>query len=125
MTDSSQIRQSSTILSKLKPNNVQFGRSQSHADLLASTKQRTTSNHSNGLGVSTSPSTPTTSSNNHIIPTSSKTPPSSATTALMMINKHHSNNSTSSLPSISNNHHHHHHHSNKISLSDKQHSNHT
>jgi len=136
LTDSSQIHQtsntpsvppSSSMLSKLRPNNVQFGRSQSQADLLVSSKQtqqRTISNNSFGVGASHSQSTSTTSSNDHIIPTTNKTPPSSATTALMMINKHHSNNPSSSLPTVSN-HHHHHHHANKISLSDKQHSNHT
>jgi hypothetical protein len=134
LTDSSQIRQtsnapsvpsSSTILSKLRPNNVQFGRSQSQADLPYSSKlsqQRTTSNNSLGTNVLSSPSTSATPSNDHLAPGVSKTPPSSATTALTMINKHYKNNSSSSLPTVSN---HHRHHANKISLSDKQYSNHT
>ena len=110
------------MLSKLRTSNLQFGRSQSQADLPSASKQtqqRITSNNLLVAGASPSPSTPTTPSNDHPRPTISKTPPSSATAALMMINKHHPNNSSSSsLPTISN-----HHHANKVSLSDKRYSN--
>ena len=119
---------SSTIATKLRPNHVHFNRSQSQADLIASSKlaqQRATSNNSLGLQSSPSPSTPATPSTDHIRTTICKTPPSSANAALMMINKHHpTNSSSSSLPSIST-HHHHHHHANKISLSDKHYSSHS
>ncbi|CAF1569831.1 unnamed protein product [Rotaria magnacalcarata] len=133
LTDSSQIRQtsntpsvpsSSTTLSKLGTRNIQFGRSQSHADLLSSPKlthQRTVSNNSLAMGAFPSSSTSTPPSSGHITPTLNKTSPSSATTALMMIHKNHSKNSSSSLPTISNRHHHTH----NISLSDKRYSNHT
>ncbi|CAF3357847.1 unnamed protein product [Rotaria sp. Silwood1] len=133
LTDSNQMRQtsntplvppSSTILSKLRTSNIQFGRSQSQADLLSSPKlahKRTISNNSLVVGAFPSPSTPTPPSSGHITPTLSKTPPSSTTTALMMIDKNHSKNSSSSLPTISNRYH----HTNKISLSDKRYSNHT
>ncbi|CAF4210161.1 unnamed protein product [Rotaria sp. Silwood2] len=133
LTDSNQSRQksntpsvppSSTTLSKLRTNNIQFGRSQSQADLLSSPKlthKRTISNNSLVVGAFPSPSTPTPPSSGHITPTLSKTPPSSTTTALMMIHKNHSKNSSSSLPTISSRHD----HANKISLSDKRYSNHT
>ncbi|CAF1329604.1 unnamed protein product [Rotaria sordida] len=133
LNDSNLIRQtsntpsvppSSTTLSKLRTSYIQFGRSQSQADLLSSPKlthKRTISNNSLVVGAFPSPSTPTPPSSGRITPTLSKTPPSSATTALMMIHKNYSKNSCSSLPTISNRHH----HANKISLSDKRYSNHT
>lgn len=129
LNESSQTRQtlnnSSVVpLSNLSTSNIHFGRSQSHADLLSSPKpmqKRTISNNSLLTEACPSPSTPTPPSSGHITPTLSKTPSSSTATALMMIHKHHSKNSSSSLPTISNRHQHAH----KISLSDKQYSNHT
>ncbi|CAF1058594.1 unnamed protein product [Rotaria sp. Silwood1] len=124
LTDSSQSRltfnspsfvSSSTISSKLRANNVRLGRSQSHADIVLSSKysspprqqqyQRTVLNGSNPIGALPSSNIFNSSSNGNTISTIPKGPPSSTTTALMMINKHYSNNSSSSsFPTMSNHH---------------------
>jgi hypothetical protein len=136
LTDSSQSRQtfnspsvSSTIVTKLRPDNVRLGRSQSQADLPFSSKfsslrqqQRGVVNGSTDVLVSPSPSMVIPTANGDTIPALSKTPPSSTTTALMMINKHYVNNPSSSLPTMSN---HHQNNAKKIPLYDKRHSNHT
>lgn len=116
LTDSTSpsVPSSSILLSRFRSTHVQFSRSHSQVDLLTSSskvsQQRTTS-----------PSTPTTPLNNQNRSNQNKTPPSSSTAALFMINKHQSkNSSSSSLPTISN-----HHHANKLTLNDKQYSNHT
>jgi len=138
VTNSSHVRQtfysplipsSSTIVTRLRANNVRRGFSQSQADLYLSSKlflscqsqnQRTSLNGVIDIDNSHSPSILTPCSNGQNTPTLSKTPISATTTALMMINKQYSNSTTPCLPPIIN---HHPHNTKSVSFYEKRHSN--